>query len=83
MTRNYLPYRQQPAQYAPLPSRTASRWWRPLTRWRGIVGVIIFIGLVMRLVDSSSFPRSLRHAPISKDRVTPAVQIDQSLRQSR
>jgi hypothetical protein len=82
MTRNYLPYHQQPVQYAPLPSRTASHWWRPLTRWWGIVGIIIVIGLVMRLIDSSGFPRTIRHAPISKDRLTPNVQIEQSLRQS-
>jgi hypothetical protein len=83
MTRNYRPYPQQPVQYAPLPSRTASRWWRPLTRWWGILGVIIFIGLVMRLIDVTGFPRSLRHAPVSRDHAMPAVQLEQSLQRSQ
>jgi hypothetical protein len=30
------------------------RWWRPLTRWWGIVGTIIFVGLVIHLIEYSA-----------------------------
>jgi hypothetical protein len=46
-------------------------------------GIIIFIGLVIRLIDVTGFPRSLRHAPVSKGYATPAVQVEQSRLQSR
>jgi hypothetical protein len=37
-----------------MPTETASRWWWPLTRWWGIYGLIIFIGLIMRLIDAAT-----------------------------
>jgi hypothetical protein len=53
MTRQFLPY-QSPAQQPPTPQQPTAPWWRPLTRWWGICGVIIFAGLVMSLVDGAS-----------------------------
>jgi hypothetical protein len=83
MTRNYMPYRHQPFQSYRLPSQPAPHWWRPLTRWWGIIGVIIFVGLVMRLMDNVGFPRTMRHAPVSGGHATSASQIEQILRPPR
>jgi hypothetical protein len=55
MARNYWPYPQQPAPSPRQPDQAPPPWWRPLTRWWGIFGVIIFIGLVMWLIENSGF----------------------------
>ena len=60
--------------------RSASRWWRPLTQWWGLLGVIIFIGLVMRMIDSSTAWRVRQSEPLSgKVASAPAPRSDQSL----
>jgi hypothetical protein len=81
MTRRYPPYHSQPHRSFDRDDQPRPRWWRPLTRWWGIVGVIIFIGLVLSLVDEvgrriASKPESNRSA--STAAATRAVQLDQS-----
>jgi hypothetical protein len=80
MTRNYWPYPQQPAPSPRQPDQAPPPWWRPLTRWWGIFGVIIFIGLVMWLIENSGFLPTKR--PVPRDRAKPALMVEQSSRQS-
>jgi hypothetical protein len=85
MTPRYPPYHQQSARSSRQPDQTASRWWRPLTNGWGIFGVIIFIGLVMRLVDG--FGHWLARQPVSSSieqpTTVPVAQPDQSSERSR
>jgi hypothetical protein len=78
MTRNYLPYSQQPAPPPRQPNQAPPPWWHPLTRWWGIFGVITFIGLIMWLIDNSGFRRAKPPAPV--ERAKPALMVEQSLR---
>jgi hypothetical protein len=78
MTRSHLPYPQQPAPSSRQPDQ-APPWWRPLTRWWGIFGVIIFIGLVMWLIENSGFQPAKRSVP--NERAKPALMVEQSSRQ--
>jgi hypothetical protein len=53
MMRTLPPYQSTLPQPG-APSHAASQWWRPLTRWWGICGVIIFIGLCLSLFDNAA-----------------------------
>jgi hypothetical protein len=78
MARNYWPYLQQPAPSPRQPDQAPPPWWRPLTRWWGIFGVIIFIGLVMWLIENSGFRPAKR--PISPEPAKPALMVEQPSR---
>jgi len=54
MMRKLPPYHQPTLLQPGAPNQTPSRWWRPLTRWWGLCGVIIFIGLCLSLFDSAA-----------------------------
>jgi hypothetical protein len=47
------PYQPKPPQPG-APNQSALRWWQPLTRWWGLCGVIIFIGLCLSLFDNTA-----------------------------
>jgi hypothetical protein len=66
MNRRYLFNNQDSTQ------QNASPWWHPLTQWWGIFGVIIFVGLVMRLMDNGSHWFASPPTPFSSDAATPA-----------
>ncbi len=78
MTRSYLPYQQRPVQHpgAPNQPKPLPPWWRPLTRWWGIFGVIIFMGLVMWLIEHSHFHRP--KPPVPVERAKPALRVERS-----
>jgi hypothetical protein len=85
MNPRYPLYHRQSAR-PPQPSdQTASRWWRPLTSGWGIFGVIIFIGLVMRLIDGLGFSRTGQPVSLSNEQATtfPAAPPDQTSARSR
>jgi hypothetical protein len=66
MIRRYSPYDQQSAAGPSQSSdQAAFRWWRPLTRWWGIVGVIIFIGFLMQQVESLGHRRASQPVSLS------------------
>jgi hypothetical protein len=52
MAPRYLSYNPRAAETLHQPARPAYPWWRPLTNPWGILGLIIFIGLVLRLIDA-------------------------------
>ncbi len=54
MALKYLSHYQQAADASRPPERPPSPWWRPLTHPWGILGLIIFIGLVLRLIDGAA-----------------------------
>jgi hypothetical protein len=78
--RRYAPYHQQSARPSKL-GQANSQWWRPFTRWWGIFGVLIFIGIVMSLVDHSArLLRAKQTNELSGKQITSttAAQVDQS-----
>jgi hypothetical protein len=76
MTLKYSPYRQHSSS----PDQAASRWWRPLTNGWGILGLIIFIGLVMRLIDGLGHWPTQQPVSLSSEQAATvhAAQPDQS-----
>jgi hypothetical protein len=54
MAPKYLSYYQRAAQASRPPERPTFPWWRALTNAWGIFGLIIFIGLVLRLIDGAA-----------------------------
>jgi hypothetical protein len=85
MIRRYPPYNQPSARPSGLPDQTTSRWWRPLTNGWGLFGLIIFIGLVLRLIDGLSHWRTKQPVSFSNEQaasVAPA-QPDQPSGRSR
>jgi hypothetical protein len=56
MTDRYVPAPRSTPQ-APTSNPPAAEWWRPLTHSWGIIGLIIFIGLVMSWIEFLAAPR--------------------------
>ena len=54
MAPKYLSYHQRAAQASTPPDSNKSPWWRPLTNAWGIFGLILFIGLVLRVIDGAT-----------------------------
>jgi hypothetical protein len=52
MARFKKPFEIRPPQISPAePAQPAAQWWRPLmSRW-GILGLLIFVGLVLRSIE--------------------------------
>jgi hypothetical protein len=83
MIRRYRTHhRLQPSQS---PKRTALRWWHPLTQCWGQLGVIIFIGLVMSVIDGSGRWHARQSVPMPGGQVASAsaTQLEQSSPQPR
>jgi len=80
LNRRYPPYHPQSLRPFDRDDQPRPRWWRPLTRWWGIVGVIIFIGLVLSLVDEvrRQTARKPESNPSTSAAATRAVQLDRS-----
>jgi hypothetical protein len=85
MNPRYPLYHRQSARPSEPSDQTASRWWRPLTNGWGIFGVIIFIGLVMRLIGGLGHWRVRQPVSLPSEQATtvPAAQPDQSSVRSR
>jgi hypothetical protein len=75
---HYLPPSLQPSDPADQPRL---QWWRPLTTRWGILGVIIFIGLVFSLLDEIGRRTSqqLASSPATPSPVTRAAELDRQL----
>jgi hypothetical protein len=85
MNTRYPLYQHQTTRPSQPADQTSSRWWRPLTNGWGILGVIIFIGLVMRLIDGLGHWRARQLDSLSNEQATtvPAAQPGQSSARSR
>jgi hypothetical protein len=80
MTRRYPPHHPQSLRPLHPADQPRPQWWRPLTRWWGIAGVIIFIGLVLSLTDEVN-RRAARKAeanPATSSSAPQAAQLDRS-----
>jgi hypothetical protein len=70
MTPRYPLYHRQSARPSHSPDQASSRWWRPLTNGWGIFGVIVFIGLVMRLIDRFGHWRARQPLSLTNEQAT-------------
>jgi hypothetical protein len=50
MARIKKPFEKPPQSPPNGPAQAAAQWWRPTSGW-GILGLIIFAGLVLRTID--------------------------------
>jgi hypothetical protein len=45
-----------------------THWWWPLTRWWGVCGVIIFIGLAMQVIEYGTKLYAEQISPVAQGR---------------
>jgi hypothetical protein len=85
MAARYLSYYQRAVQASRPPERTTAPWWHPLTNAWGIFGLIIFIGLLLRLIDGATDWMARQQAAFSAARAagTQAGMLDHPPSQSR
>jgi hypothetical protein len=72
MTREY-PLYQQSARPSQPTDKATSQLWRPLTNGWGILGAIIFFGLVLRLIEDVSHWRTQRPVSFPSEHATPVA----------
>ena len=68
MAPKYTSYYQRAAQASQPPERQSVPWWRLLTNKWGIIGLIIFVGVVLRLAESAADWMSRQQAAFSAAR---------------
>jgi hypothetical protein len=64
MAPKYLSYYQRAAQASRPPERPTFPWWRALTNFWGMFGLLIFIGLVLRLIDGAASWAARQPSPL-------------------